>query len=355
MPKIMMMIRRRRRPHCFSWLAAAAAFFFFGCSIMLVESRRNTRLTWINGIGHSMDHMEEGRQYISTKFGGKPVIFCYNPTSMAHDDDIYGYINDLGQAGTHKLGYMTAEVDALILHLRKALADVGKKGLVVHIAHSQGALITTLASKKLLPSEMSRMEVIAFGGAAAVRRTPQTPFRRCMNYYSVNDPLLMVVPQASQALRSGFSSSSLVPSSSPTANHNNNDNNEFCFLAPRVGDPIADHSLFEETYGVALDWEGARFQRLYVSPVHRLARKLSLLCLLLFGTLTVNINAALKTVLRPIVLCCILVWLWTRSTVIHLSETTQKRVIQPIVTSVLKKNTNTNATATPTEAATATS
>jgi len=102
---------------------------------------------------------------------------------------------------------------------------------------------------------MNRIEVIAFGGAAAVRQTPQTPFHRCINYYSLNDPLLWVVPSAEQALRSG-----LVI------------NEEFCFLAPKIGDPVQDHYLLNPTYAQALSWEGQRYQRIYLSYSYRMWR-----------------------------------------------------------------------------------
>lgn len=139
-----------------------------------------------------------------------------------------GYLfGDLAQAGTQKLGRLTAEVSNLVKHLRENLSAVGRRGRVVHIAHSQGALITFLATKKLTADEMQQMEIIAFGGAAALRKTPETPFRRCINYYSVNDPLLYVVPSAAQALRSGFVTAS----------------SEFCFLSPRVGDPVEDRKF----------------------------------------------------------------------------------------------------------------
>lgn len=137
-------------------------------------------------------------------------------------------------------------------HLKEAVAFVGKKGRVVHIAHSQGALITFLASKQLSPLEMNRIEIVAFGGAAALRQTPETPFYRCINYYSVNDPLLWVVPSAEQALRSG-----LVV------------DDEFCFLAPKIGDPIQDHYLLNPTYAQALSWEGQRYRQSYQSIVYR--------------------------------------------------------------------------------------
>jgi hypothetical protein len=106
---------------------------------------------------------------------------------------------------------------------------------------------------------MTQIEVIAFGGAAALRSTAETPFHRCVNYYSVNDPLLFVVPSAEQALRSGF----VV-------------DKEFCFLAPRVGDPIEDHHLLGPTYASALAYEGLRFQRHYQSIIYRVLRTIVL-------------------------------------------------------------------------------
>jgi hypothetical protein len=202
---------------------------------------------------------------ISRLFGGKHVNYYHNPTAMASEDDVAGYYKDLTQAGTQKLGRITREVNGLVQHLREALDSVGKRGRVIHVAHSQGALLTYLACKQLLPREMEQIEVLAFGGAAALRSTPQTPFERCVNYYSVNDPLLFVVPAAEQALRSG-----LVV------------DKEFCFLAPRVGDPIADHHLLGPTYAEALAYEGIRFQRQYQGLPSRIIRSILLVILTLF-------------------------------------------------------------------------
>lgn len=79
-----------------------------------INAIKKTRLTWVNGIAHSAHHMEEGGISISDYFGGKKVEFCHNPTSMTSDDDYRGFIGDLTQAGTHKLGRITSEVDALV-------------------------------------------------------------------------------------------------------------------------------------------------------------------------------------------------------------------------------------------------
>jgi len=43
-----------------------------------VISAARTRLTWVNGIGYSLDHMKSGQVEISKIFGGKKVEFCHN-------------------------------------------------------------------------------------------------------------------------------------------------------------------------------------------------------------------------------------------------------------------------------------
>ena len=79
-----------------------------------VAAVRKTRLTWVNGIAYTLKHMEASKGVISSLFGNKPVIYCHNPTAMSHDDDLVGYLGDLTQAGTQKLGRITAEVDNLV-------------------------------------------------------------------------------------------------------------------------------------------------------------------------------------------------------------------------------------------------
>jgi len=61
--------------------------------------------------------MEMGQREISKVFGGKKVLFCHNPTAMASEDDITGYLGDLTQAGTQKLGRITEEVTLLVKYV----------------------------------------------------------------------------------------------------------------------------------------------------------------------------------------------------------------------------------------------
>ena len=195
--------------------------------------------------------------------------------------------------------------------MKDAVAAVGKKGKVIHIAHSQGALVTSLATRQLSPVEMSQIEVIAFGGAAALQKTAATPFSRCVNYYAANDPLLLLVPSAVQALRSGFVT-----------------NEEFCFLAPREGDPIADHGLLGLTYGAALEWEGQRFRRMYMSMLERSCRISLLWTLSFIIAAPENTKNVMKVLLRPL----ILIWmLFDRIIAQHVWNAFRSKVLPPLL------------------------
>lgn len=76
-----------------------------------------TVLTWINGIGFNIKHMNNGQINISSIFGNRPVFFCHNPTAMVDEDDTMGYIGDFAQATTQKLGKITNEVDELVKYV----------------------------------------------------------------------------------------------------------------------------------------------------------------------------------------------------------------------------------------------
>lgn len=201
--------------------------------------------------------MDDPTFVISTVFGNAPVDFCHNPSAMKSESDYLGFLADGIQASTHQLGRTTREVDLLVTHLRAALARVGKAGRVIHLSHSQGSVITWLAAKKLHADECRRIEIISFGGAAAIT-SAEFPFARCINYYAVNDPILNVVPRAVAALKSGFA-------------FGGGFEQEIIFLASRTGDPVTDHGLLNPTYLEALVWEGRRYQSLYVSPLGQLA------------------------------------------------------------------------------------
>lgn len=337
-------------------------FFFFSNArilqfltlhqILLTVSSTKTRVTWVNGIGHTKEHMEDGGEQMTLMFGGKQVEFCHNPTAMIREDDYVGFLGDLTQAGTQKLGRITAEVDELVKHLREAIQEIGPNGKVIHIAHSQGALITALAAKKMTAEELCKMEVICFGGAACMRRSEYPALLRIVNYYSVNDPLLFVVPSAVKALRSGFGSWGGGQMS--IRHYQQQEDPEFVFLSPRGGDPVIDHALFGPTYGPALGkfssftkklffsrycnlilkknthfffltntkniyiaWEGRRYQQMYLDPFTRTYRMTILTSKSLMNSSIEKLNTfvefLVQVVIIPLLVQCLNFYLWQKN------------------------------------------
>lgn len=126
----------------------------------------------------------------------------------------------------------------------------------------------------------------------------------------------MVVPSAAQALRSGL----LV----------GDGDDEFCFLAPRIGDPIRDHNLWGPTYAQALQWEGDRFHQIYVSPVFRIYRFVFLLMQALIVTLVNRFETLGEAALRQALLFCAFAYTTSLGLILRLQELFRLYIIQPI-------------------------
>jgi len=65
------------------------------------------------------------------------------------------------------------------------------------VVFHQGALITMLASKHLSAADKARIEVLTFGAAQSVDAS--AGFKRAINYYAMNDPVLYVDVAAARA------------------------------------------------------------------------------------------------------------------------------------------------------------
>mmetsp|Transcript_17660 Transcript_17660/g.26447 ORF Transcript_17660/g.26447 Transcript_17660/m.26447 type:complete len:217 (+) Transcript_17660:3761-4411(+) len=173
---------------------------------------------------------------------------------------------------------------------------------------------------------MSQIEVICFGGAEALECSEKYPFARCINYYSINDPLLFVVPSAAKALRTGFmgmggikhhkgggrqsTASSLAALVDPDAEP------EFVFLTPRAGDPIVDHGLFGPTYIDALRWEGRRYVTLYLAPWHPILQFAVRKSNSLSDGLTIIFTTILRKTVLPLVALVMMTNLWMKEHII---------------------------------------
>jgi len=96
-----------------------------------------------------------------------------------------GALSDLSQASLQKVFSADTEgVLQLVQHLSTHLESVGSDGLLVHIAHSQGALITSLCLRHLTIAQRARVHVIVLGTAESIS---DREFGSAVNYYCTNE------------------------------------------------------------------------------------------------------------------------------------------------------------------------
>lgn len=279
--------------HCFDGMSGVDAIldnfiysgendFFQNESLMIktepVVVKPVLAVSFVNGIYHSIDDWNRISGQLRDIFQVNEIFPFYNPSSG-------WWVNDLSNAGYALIrrpnDFVTAQ--QLAAHLRKVLETVRDNGRVLHIAHSGGAILTYLAAKfHLSAEERARIDVTTFGGGRSL--THKYFSGRIVNYYSRNDPLLLVDQRAGALAK-------LILNNLTTLNNSNSLNNgviqgadcattstvdldsdlchevfyvkhntSFIFLKPLSNNPILDHSMEGETYLVGLRREAAAFR-----------------------------------------------------------------------------------------------
>ena len=205
-------------------------------------------VTFVNGIYHSEKDVENIVNYLRSTFNTEVQPF-YNPTSGS-------WVMDAYKAG---FGLVLRPNDLVLAkkladHLRNALKSVRPNGgRVLHIAHSGGAILTYLAAKYHLSfAESSRIDVITLGGGRSL--THKYFKGRVYNYYSRNDPVLLVENRATQLMRKTKNNTYAVI-------QDMKHNTTFVFLEAIAKDPIFDHAMEGPTYRKALQWEALQYQQ----------------------------------------------------------------------------------------------
>ena len=292
----------------------------FGTSGNETESKPcRSVVSFVNGIYHSYSELQKIGSLLEEIFSEEIRVF-YNPSTGNWFSDAY-------RAGV-ELFYKPNDLlvaKSLAQHLRKALKDVGINGSylhnttwrlpmhtqvtssrlqnlrycicscfldlnngnsfllqlissicffivgrVLHLAHSGGAIITYLAARYHLSSaETSRIDIATFGGGRSITRKY---FRggRIVNYYSQNDPLLLVDQRAAllskllnestarQTVRDGGDNLQVITYNEiRDVKHNTT----FIFLDGMMNNSILDHNMEGPTYVLALQLEAIQHKK----------------------------------------------------------------------------------------------
>lgn len=204
-------------------------------------------ITFVNGIYHSEEDVQEITEYIETTFKCDVRSF-YNPSSG-------NWVKDATKAG-FELVLRPNDLELaknLAEHLRKTLKELRPKGRILHIAHSGGAILTYLAVKyHLTYNEANRIDIVTLGGGRSL--THKYFKGRIFNYYSRNDPVLLVEKRAAKLMK-------VTKNDTYDIVRDTKHNTTFVFLEPIAKDPIFDHSMGGPTYRLALHLEAIEFQR----------------------------------------------------------------------------------------------
>lgn len=206
------------------------------------------RITYINGIYHSVEDWKRIAEYIQTIFQCEVKPF-YNPSSG-------WWMKDATKAG-FELVLRPSDLHLskdLATHLRSVLHSLHPQGRILHIAHSGGAILTYLAAKHhLTDSEVSRIDVTTFGGGKSLTHKYFRGSRVC-NYYARNDPLVLVDKRANALLKNA---GNLTYAEVKDVKHNTT----FIFLDALANNPLVDHSMEGPTYRMALSLEAAAMRQ----------------------------------------------------------------------------------------------
>lgn len=144
------------------------------------EISASVRITAVNGIQYNRADVIELWQGVAALFGTS-VHFVFSETKGPRFID-----------GTHAFfdKYVRDNprvVNALAKHWEKLLGQMGEDGLIYHIAHSHGALLTTQAAAQVSPYVRSRLIIRTFG---ALQNPYQRDFADIKNIVCTEDPVV---------------------------------------------------------------------------------------------------------------------------------------------------------------------
>ncbi|CAM9436741.1 unnamed protein product, partial [Heterosigma akashiwo] len=204
-------------------------------------------VSFVNGIFHTEADWQRIASILNNLFG-EDVYPFYNPSSGSWTKDALG-------AG-YQLFVKPSDfqiTEELAHHLRQALKVVGPSGRVLHLAHSGGAILTYLAAKNYLTvAERQRIDVVTFGGGRSITRK-YFGGGHLVNYYSRNDPLVMVDGRAGSLVKKAKAEDDFCEV------RDSKHNTTFVFLKGIKNDPVSDHDMIGPTYVGALVQEARLF------------------------------------------------------------------------------------------------
>ena len=198
------------------------------------------RITFLNGIMTSHDEMIHSTALISDTHGGVNVHYIYRATK--------GWTWDIAQSTLTKAADFIAPQAYLLADrwkgLIKEMGGTQSGGLIIHYAHSIGAVDSLRAAELLTPAEQKMIRVIALGPATMLH---EEYVESATNYVSARDGVCLLDPV-------GIIKAILY------------EENNVVFLSSVFdGAPLVDHLFTSDTYREIWESLGAEFVSEYGS------------------------------------------------------------------------------------------
>jgi len=204
------------------------------------EIADKVRITLINGILNIKTDLQNTAHQISITHGEASVHYVFRPTE--------GWSKDILNSFIVKMGHLSPSAYLLSQTWKKLIQEMGgtkEGGIIIHYAHSIGAMDTYAAKNLLTPEEQQMIHVITFGSPSII--PSQAGFASVVNYISLRDGVCLLDPVSYiKAL---------------LQSHEN-----VHFLGSLWGIPLIDHTLDAESYGSIIKKLGEQFTSLYGRP-----------------------------------------------------------------------------------------
>lgn len=194
------------------------------------------RITMINGILSLSSDLQESMADISDSHGNHDIYYVFRATE--------GWTKDILNGSLVKLGYTSVQARMLAdlwIELIEDLGGTESDGIIIHYAHSIGALDTYAAQHLLTPEQRRMIHVVTIGSPAMI---PSEGFASVVNYASLRDGVCLLDPVR-------FLGGLL------------HDDHNITYIDTIWGIPLIDHPLSVESYQTLIGELGRKFLETY--------------------------------------------------------------------------------------------
>ncbi len=212
-----------------------------GCFRPDCHKDEKVRITWINGLFNLRKHVENNLAEFSDAHGGHTIYYVFYATG--------GWTEDILHSVRVKLNNHVSPVAQMLGKLwKKLIAEMGGPnggGVIIHYAHSMGAMNTLMAKSLLTQEEQKMIHVITLG--TPLMLSESAGFGSVTNYISRRDGVSLADPV-------GYIKAWVL------------DDMNVAWVGSSEGIPFVEHYLETDAYRGVVKRLGAEFVETYSYP-----------------------------------------------------------------------------------------